>query len=204
MAKAKKKATRTTKSTEKQQVTDAPVKTKTRRIEEKPSGNNSPVKIAVVVVVVLLGLFLLLNVITSGNDERNNDLANEGGETSQVEEGETGNETERESDAETTEGDFGSTTVTETDTEYNYTVGFGESYTTVARQAIASMDSELNPAERVAAETKIVSDAGAEWLNAGQSLVLSKETVRSAVDWAKSLSDDEKAAWQPYANLVAW
>lgn len=96
------------------------------------------------------------------------------------------------------------TTEAETDDAYSYTAGTGESLTGVARRAVAKVDSSLNPAQRVAAETRLVSQAGGDLLEVGQKLNLSKSDVDSAVKWAKGLSSAEQAAWKPYADLVAW
>lgn len=96
------------------------------------------------------------------------------------------------------------TVATESDEAYNYQAGTGESFTTLARRAIAQADSGLSAAERVAAETKLAQDANAELLETGQDVELAKSDVKAAIDWAKSLSDDAKAAWQPYADQVAW
>lgn len=212
MAKSKRKTTRRAQEAE----VVEPVETRTRRVEEEPDDNNrSLIRTAVIVVLVLLGLYLLFNFITNGNDEQNGDRAAESSETSQSEESEESEgseepaetDEEAESDTETNgsaENQSTGTTESETETEYSYTVGEGESYTTIARRAITSVDSDLTPAERVAAETRLANGANAEWLNAGQSLTLNKDTVRAAVDWAKGLSDEQKAAWQPYADLVAW
>jgi len=199
MAKSKRK---TTKKIQEAEVVE-PVETRARRQEDESEGRPL-VRTAVVVVLVLLGLYLLLNLVS--DDQQTSDQATEDAETSQVKESDEPADTGEEPVAEepASEGQPTGTTVTETESEYSYAVGEGESYTTIARRAIASIDSGLTPAERVAAETKIVSDTNAEWLNAGQNLALSKDTVRAAVDWAKSLSDEQKAAWQPYADLVAW
>lgn len=85
---------------------------------------------------------------------------------------------------------------------YSYTAAAGDSYTVLARQAVAVAGSDLTAAERVAAETKLTQDAGEPYLEVGQSVRLEKDTVTAAVEWAKSLSEAEKAAWQPYADMV--
>lgn len=101
-------------------------------------------------------------------------------------------------------GEVSQTLASETDEEFSYVVGSGESYTGLARQAVTATDDSLTPAERVAAETKLTQDAGADYLAAGQEVSLSKSTVKAAVAWARGLSAEQKAAWQPYADLVAW
>lgn len=170
--------------------------------EVEETDAKSPVVKIIAVILVLIGLYLLLNFISDRRDD-NGDKAADDSETSQVEDTDKAAEAEVTDDAALEDQPTG-TTVKETDEEFAFTVGGGESYTTMARRAVASTDGELTLAERVAAETKLTTEAGAEWLNEGQGLTLSKETVRAAVDWAKSLSDEQKAAWQPYADLVAW
>lgn len=95
-------------------------------------------------------------------------------------------------------------TLKETDKAYAYTVGEGDSYTTLARRAVAALDDKLTPAERVAAETKLTNDAQMAELAVGQQVELTKDSVRAAIDWAKKLDDGQKAAWQPYADMIAW
>ncbi len=85
---------------------------------------------------------------------------------------------------------------------FSYTAAAGDSYTVLARQAVAVLASGLSPAERVAAETKLTQDAGEPYLEIGQVVEFDQATVQAAVDWAKNLSQAEKAAWQPYADLV--
>jgi len=74
----------------------------------------------------------------------------------------------------------------------------------LARKAIAKADSNLSHAERVAAETKLTQDADASYLEIGQAVTIAKSDVKSAVTWAKALSDEQKAAWQYYADQIAW
>lgn len=85
---------------------------------------------------------------------------------------------------------------------YSYTAAAGDSYTVLARQAVAVAGADMTAAERVAAETKLTQDAGEPYLEIGQSVSFEKSTVDAAVDWAKSLSAADKAAWQPYADMV--
>lgn len=97
-----------------------------------------------------------------------------------------------------------STVETKTADTYSYVVGSGESMTTLARRAIASVDSKLSKAERVAAETKLAQDLGGAELATGQDFKLSAKAVKSAIDWATGLSAADKAAWQPWADQIAW
>lgn len=96
------------------------------------------------------------------------------------------------------------TVVVESDSEYRYVAGSGDSYTVLARQAIEKSGSDLTDAERVAAETKLTQDAGAPYLDIGQDVTIKKSVVSAAVSWAKSLSSEQKSAWQYYADQVAW
>ena len=187
--------------------------TKVTRTTEKSESSPSIMRTVIVVIALLIGLGALGYYInTTRSDTADSD------ESSQVTESENGDEsaTGDESDQEAATGDeqdtsenapqteTGETTASETDTAYAYTVGNGESYTNLARLAVADADSGLSTAERVAAETKLTQDAGAQMLEVGQSVELSKEAVNAAVEYAKNLSAEQKAAWQPYADLVAW
>lgn len=172
--------------------------------EAPESGNdNTLVRNVIILVLVLIGLYLLFSVVSGQNDQENGDNATDD-ETSQVEspdEDRRDGEAQEETEAATSQNQ---TVVNETDAAYSYTVGAGESYTTIARQAIASLESDLTSAERVAAETKLATEAASSWLDVGQNVTLEKDTVRVAIDWAKALSDGQKVAWQPYADSVAW
>lgn len=85
---------------------------------------------------------------------------------------------------------------------YTYTAVAGDSYTQLARQAVAALAGDATTVERVAAETKLAQDAGAPLLEIGQQVELSKSTIQAAIDWAVALNDAEKNAWQPYADMV--
>lgn len=200
---AKKNKKRLNQSVDEPRESVAP-KTEVRRVEADRTTDSSIVRNIVIVVLVLIGLYFLMNLISNRDDK--GDDGKTADDTSQVEDADKTQDDGKKSEAEkTTPGNLpADTTVNETDKAFNYTVGEGESFTTLARRAVASTDSKLTTAERVAAETKLTTDAGAEMLAIGQGVTLSKDTVRAAVDWAKSLSSEEKAAWQPYADLVAW
>ena len=199
MAKSKKK----TVQREEKVNRSMPSEVRERRDQVDESDNRSFIGKIVIVVLVLIGLYLIVSFIA---DQRNdNSEKSKDDKTSQVkkDDKETDDDDATDVDSETQDNDNG-TRVEETDKQFTFTVGSGESYTTIARQASADTDSKLTHAERVAAETKLVSEAGAEWLNEGQSLALTKDAVKAAIDWAKGLSDADKAAWQPYADLIAW
>lgn len=184
----------------------AATETKVRRVEADEETGGSFVRGIIIIALLILGLFLVYNAFAR-------DTADEAAVVDQESKTEDANKdkktTENKDDKKTTNNPSQSSTATatvvkETDTVYEYTIGEGESYTTLARRAVASIDGSLSPAERVAAETKLTQDAGGEWLGVGQELSLTKATVREAVDWAKNLGVEQKAAWQPYADLVAW
>lgn len=182
-------------------------KTQVRRAEAEVSsdGGNSIVRNIAIVILVLVGLYLLIGFVSGQDDKEDGDKAAENG-TSQVEESDDQAENDDESEVEGSapEAQSSDTAIDETDAAFNYTIGDGESYTTIARHAVASIGGDLTAAERVAAETKLVTDINAGWLSTGQKVSFDKDTVNAAVDWSKGLTDDQKAAWQPYADLVAW
>lgn len=181
------------------------IETEVHDSEADSAGINPAIKNIIILVLVLLGLYLLFSFISNQGNQEGQDTTTES-ESSQVEESEEVAEGSEEADngGAASEGRSDDTTVSETDESYIYAIGEGESYTSTARRAVTSIDSGLTPAERVAAETRLATDAGAGWLNAGQNLALMKDEVHAAVGWAKSLSNEQKAAWQPYADLVAW
>lgn len=177
------------------------VETKVDRPEPVLAMNNSAIRNVIVITVVIIGLFFLMNFVLNRNGKTDKTASDETSKNKDNDESKNNdNKDENVTPATLPDG----TTVRETDKAFTYTVGEGESYTTVARRAVASTDSKLTTAERVAAETKLTADANAELLDIGQNVELSKDTVRGAIDWAKNLSDEDKAAWQPYADLVAW
>lgn len=171
--------------------------TKVRRVEADGDDRSALIRGIIVIAVLILGLFLIYSAFAG---DQSGDEAAVTDEESKTEDDEEAKDTDEPKAEESTNG----TTVTETDQGYDFVVGEGESYTTMARRAIASADDSLTTAQRVAAETKLAQDAGAEWLNLGQELSLTKENINAAVEWAKGLTDEQQAAWQPYADLVAW
>lgn len=189
MAKAKKKVTKS-----------APAETRTRRVAVESNDNDSLIKKIIVVGLVLLGLYLLLNYVSGWQNNQDEKTADDKG-SSEVEKSDDKNDDKADDKKDAgTDGASGQ----ETDRAFTYTAQEGESYTELARRAVAAVDAGLTHAERVAAETKLTADANAEWLNEGQEVVFDKDTVRAAVSWAKSLPSDQKAVWQPYADLIAW
>ena len=189
MAKAKKKITKS-----------VPVETRTRRVEVESNDNDSLIKKIIVVGLVLLGLYLLLNYVSGWQNDQDEKTTDDKG-SSEVEKADDKSD-DKKDDKNTTGTD--PTKGQETDQTFTYVAQGGESYTTLARRAVAAIDAGLTPAERVAAETKLTAEANAEWLNEGQAVTLRKDAVRAAVTWAKGLNAEQKAVWQPYADLIAW
>lgn len=210
MAKSRKNTTKSTSRKAKAPARNTAEQTRVRRVESDAADNGSPLKGAIIIALLVLGLWLLFSMVSGWRADDQGDAAKTD-EEERVEEREDAAKNAKDDKKDTdkqpdqAEGEQSTeTSVRESDTAYDYTVGSGESYTTMARRAVASADDQLSPAERVAAETKLVQDSGATALNLGQELSLSKADVEAAVKWAKGLSAEQKAAWQPYADLVAW
>ena len=91
---------------------------------------------------------------------------------------------------------------------YTYTARAGDSYTAMARSSVAlymqAQKLTLSPAQRVAAETYLTQAVGAPLLDVAQSVTIAGESVKDAVEKAQSLSDDELAAWDIFADQVDW
>ena len=89
--------------------------------------------------------------------------------------------------------------------DYNAAANPGDSYTLHARAAIAKYlqanKQALSPEQRAAAESYIVSAAGAPSLEVGQTVVINAKTIADAVARASALSASEQAAWSQWAAL---
>ena len=89
--------------------------------------------------------------------------------------------------------------------DYSADANPGDSYTLHARAAIAKYlqanKQALSPEQRAAAESYIVSAAGAPSLEVGQTVVINAKTIADAVARASSLSTSEQAAWSQWAAL---
>lgn len=90
--------------------------------------------------------------------------------------------------------------------DYTFVARSGDSYALMARASIElyaeTNHLELSPAQRVAAETFLIEKSGSPMLEIGQVITISAEDVKSAVDMAQSLSDDELAAWDYFADQI--
>ena len=88
--------------------------------------------------------------------------------------------------------------------DYSAAANPGDSYTLHARAAIAKYlqanKQALSPEQRAAAESYIVSAAGAPSLEVGQTVVINLKTIADAVARASSLSASEQAAWSQWAT----
>lgn len=89
--------------------------------------------------------------------------------------------------------------------DYSAAANPGDSYTLHARAAIAKYlqanKQALSPEQRAAAESYIVSAAGAPSLEVGQTVVINAKTIADAVARASALSASEQAAWSQWAAL---
>ena len=96
------------------------------------------------------------------------------------------------------------TQATTASADYSATANPGDSYTFHARTAIAKYlqanKQALSPEQRAAAESYIVSAAGAPSLEVGQTVVINAKTIADAVARASSLSASEQAAWSQWAT----
>lgn len=108
-------------------------------------------------------------------------------------------------DAQKTQDSHGSNPqATAASADYNAAANPGDSYTLHARAAIAKYlqanKQALSPEQRAAAESYIVSAAGAPALEVGQTVVINLKTIADAVARASSLSASEQAAWSQWAT----
>lgn len=89
---------------------------------------------------------------------------------------------------------------------YTFTAQSGDSYITLARQAIQQSQSgaKLSPAQKVAAETKLAAVANWPAINLGQTVTINATDLKQAIDFAINLSPAELSAWQPFADLIVW
>ena len=108
-------------------------------------------------------------------------------------------------DAQKTQDSHGSNPqATAASADYNAAANPGDSYTLHARAAIAKYlqanKQALSPEQRAAAESYIVSAAGAPSLEVGQTVVINAKTIADAVARASALSASEQAAWSQWAT----
>lgn len=88
---------------------------------------------------------------------------------------------------------------------YTYTVQDGDSYSTIIRRAISEHGgSSLNAAQKIAAEAKLVEQAGWPEVDAGQSVKIDSAALSQAISSARSMTADEQQMWQSYADDIVW
>lgn len=88
---------------------------------------------------------------------------------------------------------------------YTYAVQDGDSYATIVRRAISEHGgSGLNPAQKIAAETKLAEQAGWPEVDTGQTIKIDSAVLSQAVSLARSMTVDEQQSWQAYADGVIW
>ena len=89
---------------------------------------------------------------------------------------------------------------------YSYTAQPGDSYTKMARKAVQTygLTSKVNLTQAgiVFAETNLTRQAGSPELNQGQKVEIKQSDVKSWVDKAKDLTEDQQAAWNFYVPFV--
>ena len=90
---------------------------------------------------------------------------------------------------------------------YQYKASSGDNLSYVVRDAINQYcnanDVKLNAAQRMYAETNIVNDMGAYWLDVNQDVNVSKQKVKDYSDSAQNLDSTTQAAWQKYADTTS-
>ena len=86
--------------------------------------------------------------------------------------------------------------------DFTATAVAGDSYTGMARQAVAKADGGLSAAQKVAAETFLAEAAGFPRLEIGQAVTIKASDIAQAVARAKALTASELAAWEYWANEV--
>lgn len=186
-------------------------KVKSTRVEQEKSGVGRIIATiaAALIVVGAVGYFILdINPFASNDTVTSSDEvkveSDEKKDTDGSERAEKFEKLVRAALVKAAAGEYVETVASETEKTYVFIAGTGESFSALARRAIASTDSELSTAERIAAETRLTQEAGAENLDVAQQLSLEKSDVAEAIEWAEGLSAEEKAAWQYYADMVAW
>lgn len=92
--------------------------------------------------------------------------------------------------------------------DYTATAAAGDSFTLHARAAITASINDhkqaLSPAQRIAAESYIVAEAGAPQLEVGQTVTITTATITNAVTRAAALSASEQATWNAWATNVVF
>lgn len=102
--------------------------------------------------------------------------------------------------------DHGDKKETKQEATYTYTVQTGDSYSKLARKAIQTYGLknkvDLSKSRIVYAETKLTQEAGSPNVTAGEKVEIRESTVKSWVEKAKDLSNDQAAKWDAYTKNV--
>lgn len=96
---------------------------------------------------------------------------------------------------------------TQADTgNYSFVAQPGDSYSLMARKAVQiygiETDTQIGGAGVLFAETNLTNSAGGPLLNEGQTVTISKASVKEWFDKAAKLSAEEKANWAYYIPFV--
>ena len=62
----------------------------------------------------------------------------------------------------------------------------------------------MNAAQKIAAESKLVEQAGWPEVDAGQSVKVVSIALSQAINSARSMTADEQQMWQSYADDIVW
>ena len=91
-------------------------------------------------------------------------------------------------------------------TVYSYTAQSGDAYTQLVRKAVQTYgikhDKQIGAARIVAIETQASERAGWPELNQGEVVSFDEALLRTWVDAAMKLSDNDIAAWQTYVAYI--
>lgn len=91
-------------------------------------------------------------------------------------------------------------------TTYDFVAKPGDSYTVMARKSVQTQANKdklkLSNEQIVFAETNLTLLAGSPSLEVGQEVKIDRATVKSWVEKATKLTDEQKAAWTPYTVNV--
>lgn len=114
---------------------------------------------------------------------------------------------EAEENVETTEAEQPAESEENTESSrYSYIAQSGDSYTKIARKAVQTYgyyeDASLSLAQIVAAETFLTNKAESPNLNIGDTVSISEDAVKSAVEKAQSLDEAAEARWEKYVPFV--
>lgn len=98
----------------------------------------------------------------------------------------------------------GETSEVDTREGYRFTTPRGGSLSLMVRRSLQlysdSRDTELSSAAAIYCETRIVNEMGGRLLEVGEEVTIPFSQLQSCIDDSKSLSDDQIAAWQRYAD----